>query len=119
VASASPHEVTLAEETIAGGFAGKDPDRLIADRAYDSDPLDQRLKESGIILIAPHKANRKKPATQDGRSLRKYRKRWRIERFFAWLQNYRKVVTRYEYKLQNFAAFVKLACIMILFKHYF
>lgn len=118
VESASPHEVSLVEATLAERFVRKNPDCLIADKAYDSDPLDQKLKRLGINLIAPHKTNRKKEKTQDGRSLRKYQKRWRIERLFAWLQNYRKLVTRYEYKVENFRAFVQLACIMILFKHY-
>ena len=57
--------------------------------------------------------------TQDGRILRSYKRRWKIERLFAWMQNWRKLVTRYEYKLQNFVAFVKLVCIMLLFKRYF
>ena len=119
VASASPHEVTLVERTLAKRFTRKNPDCLIADRAYDSDPLDQILLKQGIVLIAPHRSNRKRKKTQDGRSLRKYKKRWRIERLFAWLQNNRKLVTRYEYKIENFEAFVKLGCIMLLFKHYF
>ncbi len=115
---ASPYEVALVEATLTRRFIRAHPHRLITDKAYDSDPLDQRLRKLGIGLITPHKTNRKKPKTQDGRSLRKYGKRWRIERLFAWLQNYRKLVTRYEYKIENFLALVKLACIMILFKHY-
>lgn len=119
VASASPHEVTLVADTLAGRFVSKNPDRLVADRAYDSDPLDQALLRQGIVLIAPHRGNRVKPATQDGRALRSYRRRWKIERTNAWLQNWRKLVTRYEYLLENFLAFVKLVCIMLLFKRYF
>jgi hypothetical protein len=68
LASASPHEVTLVEGTLAC-FTGKNPDCLIADRAYDSDPLDQKLKRLNINLIAPHRVGRVKPKTQDGRSL--------------------------------------------------
>ena len=94
------------------------PERLIADKAYDSDPLDQRLKTKGIELIAPHKDNRVKPATQDGRSLRRYKRRWKIERLFAWLQNYRRIVVRYEYHSQNYLAFVQLGCIIILLRQY-
>ena len=64
---------------------------MIADRAYDSDPLRARLAARGIELIAPHRWNRSKPCTQDGRTLRRYRRRWKIERTFAWLGNYRQV----------------------------
>ena len=56
-ASASPHEVTLVEAALAASFLRERPERLIADRAYDSDPLDA---EKGIELITPHRRNRKK-----------------------------------------------------------
>ena len=119
IASASPHEVTLAEETIDNGFLEHAPDLLIGDRAYDSDPLDARLREErGIELICPHKRNRKRPPTQDGRPLRRYRKRWKVERLFAWLQNYRRLITRHERHADNFLGFVHLGCICILLRHF-
>ena len=59
-ASASPQEITLVGETLAAGFAPGEPERLIGDRAYDSDPLDAILAERGIEMIAPHRRNRKK-----------------------------------------------------------
>ena len=71
--------------------------------AYDSDKLDQQLAdERGVQLIAPHKNNRRKDATQDGRALRRYKNRWIVERLFAWLQNFRRLVVRYEYHLKNY-----------------
>ncbi len=119
IASASPHEVTLAEETLDNGFLAHAPDRLIGDRAYDSDPLDARLREErGVELICPHKRNRKRPPTQDGRPLRRYRKRWKVERLFAWLQNYRRLITRHERYADNFLGFVHLGCICILLRHF-
>jgi hypothetical protein len=66
VGSASPHEVRLVEETLERRLVAEKPERLIGDRAYDSDPLDEKLAQAGIRLIAPHKSNRKKPRTQDG-----------------------------------------------------
>ena len=107
------------ETTLQDRFVEALPERLIGDRAYDSDPLDQRLKQKGIELIAPHRTGRQTKATQDGRKLRRYKRRWKIERFFAWVFNYRKCVVRYEYKEQNFRAAVLLACIMIFLKSYF
>src|ERR671933_1100980 len=94
--SASPHEVTLVRETLVQSFTAERPARLIGDKAYDSDPLDEELAEQGIELIAPHRANRKKPRTQDGRKLRRYKRRWKVERLFAWLSNFRRLVVRYE-----------------------
>ena len=119
VGSASPHEVTLVESTLADRFMDELPERLIGDRAYDSDPLDERLAEQGIEMIAPHKSNRKKAKTQDGRSLRRYRRRWHVERLFAWLQNFRRLITRHEYKIDNWLGFVHLGCIVILMRQYF
>src|SRR3989338_6007292 len=76
VDSASPHEVTLVAKTLARRFTRKNPRRLVGDRAYDSDPLDKTLKRKGIEMISPHKSNRVKPRTQDGRPLRRYKRRW-------------------------------------------
>jgi transposase len=119
LASASPHEVTLVESTLTQKFTRHNPKLLIGDRAYDSDQLDQRLLDQKIQLIAPHKTNRRKPVTQDGRTLRRYKRRWKIERLNAWLQNFRKITVRYEYWDANYFGFVQLACLIILLKNYF
>jgi transposase len=117
--SASPHEVKLVEATIEARMTANKPGRLIGDLAYDSDPLDQRLAERGIHLIAPHRDNRVRPATQDGRELRRYKRRWKVERLFAWLHNFRRLVIRYEYYPENFLGFVHLGCTLILLRMYF
>jgi transposase len=116
IESASPNEVTLVEATLASRFILAKPKRLIGDGAYDSDPLDRQLRSRGIEMIAPHRRNRSKPATQDGRPLRRYRHRWKIERLNAWLQNFRRVSVRYEHIAENYLGLLHLACIMILLK---
>ena len=117
ITSASPAEVTLVEDTLDHGFLTEDPDRMIGDKAYDSDGLDDRLwEERGIEMISPNRSNRKKK-TQDGRPLRRYVRRWKVERLFAWLQNYRRLVTRYERHAENFQGFVHLGCLCILLRH--
>jgi transposase len=119
VASASPHETRLVEATLQQTFTPHPPKKLMGDRAYDSDPLDQRLQSQwGVELIAPHKINRSKQPTQDGRTLRRYRRRWKVERFFAWLHNFRRLVIRWEYYESNFLGIVQLACILILLRRY-
>ena len=118
VASASPHETKLVEPTLDQRFLREIPERMIGDRAYDSDPLDQRIQQRyGLQLIAPHKFVRVAIATQDGRCLRRYRRRWKIERLFAWLHNYRRIVIRWEYYSENFLGMVQLACAVILLRH--
>lgn len=113
--SASPHEVTLVEDLVQSRCTAHKPQRLVGDKAYDSDALDQRLAAQGIRLIAPHRKGRKHP-TQDGRELRRYRHRWKAERLFAWLFNFRRLVVRYERHAQNFRAFLHLGCIVLLLR---
>jgi transposase len=86
---------------------------VIADRAYDSDPLREQLRRDGFTLIAPHRNNRTAPPTADGRSLRRYKRRWIVERTFAWLHSYRRVLTRHERRIDIYDGFVSLACAFI------
>jgi transposase len=122
--AASPAEVKLAEttlETVKVGRLGPGrprsrPERVIADKAYDSDPLRKRLDDRGIELIVPHRNNRKRPPTQDGRPLRRYVRRWIVERTNAWIQNFRRLVVRYERSAEIFLGLVHMACALIALK---
>jgi transposase len=116
--SASPAEVTLIEPLIDQAVTPELPSRLIYDRAADSDPLRERLAARQIELICPHRRGRKRPATQDGRPLRRYRKRWIIERTIAWLQSFKRLVTRYEFYSFLYHSFAKLACLMIVLRRF-
>jgi len=115
VESATPHEVRLVHATLAERFVKKAPARLIGHNAYDSDRLDLELGQRGVELIAPHRSARKR-RTQDGRPLRRYRRRWKVERLFAWLQNFRRIVVRYERFPENFLGMLHLACCLILMR---
>src|SRR5216683_1984786 len=68
-------------------------------------------------LTAPHKYNRYRKNTQDGRELRRYCRRWKIERLFAWLHNFRRLVSRWEYHEANFLGMLQLGCLVILLRH--
>lgn len=117
--SANKAEVNLLETTldnigvIDDGGDPPQPERLILDRGYDSDPLRGRLAGRGIEMICPHRRNRKRPETQDGRPLRRYKRRWKVERTFAWLGNFRRLVVRYERHLAMYRAFFHVACLLI------
>ena len=80
-----------------------------------SDRLDAELARRGVELIAPHRRTRTH-RTQDGRPLRRYRRRWKIERLFAWFQNFRRIVVRYERCAENFLGMLHLACCLILLR---
>jgi transposase len=116
--AANHHEVTLVQLSFDFYMIEAKPDNLIGDRAYDSDKLDEELRVEGVDLIAPHKSNRRKLRTQDGRKLRRYERRWLVERFFAWLQWQRRLLVRWEYYAHNFFGFVQLATMMILLRQF-
>ena len=104
------------EQVLAGSFLDELPARLVGDKAYDSDKLDQKLAEEyDIELIAPNR--RRRSTTQDGRPLRRYRRRWKVERLFAWMHNFRRLVTRWEYHIENFLGFVHLGCLKLMLRY--
>ena len=74
------------------------------------------MQNYGTEMIAPNKTNRR-IKTQDGRPLRRFARRWKIERLFAWLFNFRRLVVRYEYNAENFQGFIHLAAAVILLRY--
>jgi transposase len=116
--SASPAEVTLVEELIEAVPTGETPIPLIADRAYDSDQLRTSLLAKSWDLVCPHRRGRIRPKTQDGRKLRRYRRRWKIERTIAWVGSFRRLVVRHEYYSFIYQGFIHWACILICLRRF-
>jgi transposase len=117
IAGGERAESTLVTDTVETGFTEDPPPRLIGHRAYDSDGLDIQLAEDyGIDLIAPNRRTRYR--NQDGRKLPRYRRRWKVERLFAWLFRFRRLVTRWEQKSLNFLGFLWLGCLSILLQSF-
>jgi transposase len=108
-----PTLATIAIPRAGPGRPGQKPEQVIAYKAYDSDPLRARLARRGIELIAPHRRNRRKLPTQDGRKQRRYRRLWKVERTFSWLGNFRRLLVRWERHLTLYLAFFHLACLLI------
>lgn len=115
--SASPHESQLVQPLFDFMLPHQQPQRVIGDKAYDSDELDAQLAEQGIELIAPHRENRKlENYTQDGRPLRRYRRRWKVERTIAWFQHFRRLCIRWERSTKLFQGFLHLGCAVLLLR---
>lgn len=105
----------------------------MADRGYDSDPMRRRggawrgaavpgaarrrLARRGIDLTAPYRCNSVLRRYQDKRKLRRYRKRWKIERSIAWVRNFRRVYVRYDRILAVYLGVVCCACLLITLRH--
>ncbi len=115
--SANPHESQLVQRLFEFMLTEEVPPRVIGDKAYDSDRLDEELAHQGIELISPHRSNRKpENITQDGRSLRRYVRRWKVERTISWIQNFRRLCIRWEKSTTMFQGFLHLGCTMLLLK---
>lgn len=116
IASGERHEVRLVDAAIKQRFTHTKPKKLIGDKAYDSEKLEQELQDQDIQLIAPVRrtSGARRP---DGRSLRRYKRRWKVERLFAWLLRFRRLTNRYESKADNFLGFLHLGCLVILLRH--
>ena len=120
--AAAPAAVTRLEqtlETVAVRRPGKPgrprqrPERRIAARGYDSNPLRARLARRGIEPIIPARRNHTRAPHQDGRQLRRDRRRWIGERTFAWLGHFRRLVVRYDRLITTAAGFFHLACALL------
>jgi transposase len=118
IGDGSKHDVRLVDDVLDAAF-DQIPEKLIGDKGFDSQPLDRRLDQRGIELIAPKRAGHfGSRRTQDGRSLRRYRRRWKVERLFAWLKRFRRIALRWDYKAENFFGFVQLGCLVILLRQF-
>ncbi len=119
IAPGNRHDVALTEPTLDSAFVDELPPRLIADKAWDSSKHQEMLAARGIELIAPKREGlRVSRRQQDGRSFRRYRKRWKVERLFAWLKQYRRINTRWEWKAENYLGFVHLAAIVLIVRRF-
>jgi len=116
-ASAAPHESKLVQGLFDCMLTSLTPDRVVGDKAYDSDALDDRLACEGTDLIAPHRSSRRpENKTQDGRYLRGYKRRWTVERTISWFQNYRRLCIRWEKAAKLFQGFLHLSCSLLLLR---
>jgi transposase len=122
VASAQPHEIQLADTTLATirvpqprGRPRTRPKELVADRAYDSHGFRHRLRRRGIKRTIPTVDRRKRRQPKRGRTIKTgegYRQRWKVERCFGWMDNCRRLVVRYERIVGHYHAFRLIAIIL-------
>jgi transposase len=116
--AANISEVHAIETLVDERVTRRPPKRLMYDKAADADWLRETLGVRGIALICPHRANRQKPPLQDGRAMRRYKRRFKVERSISWLHNCRRLITRWEYYPELFEGFVHLACLFTILKRF-
>jgi transposase len=116
-ASANRSENRLVQQLFDFMLPSETPPRVIGDKAYDSDALDAELAAKGVDLISPHRKNRlPENKTQDGRPLRRYKRRWTVERTIAWLQHFRRLCIRWERSTLLFQGFLHFTCALMLLR---
>jgi len=120
IADGSRHDVTLVDQTLDEALVEELPPNLIGDKGFDSRPLARALLEQrGIHLIAPRRGGAcASTRKQDGRRFRRYRRRWKVERLFAWLKQFRRIATRWEFKSENYLGFLYLGCLVVLLRQF-
>ncbi len=84
------------------------PDRVLADRGYDSNALRRQLHDRGI---EPEIANR-----YHGHGSGLGRARWVVERTFAWLHHFKRLLVRYDRRHEIHEAFLAIGCCLVCFK---
>jgi transposase len=120
--SAQPHEITLADKTLKTirvpqkrGRSRTRPKSLAADKAYDSRTFRTELRKRGIRAVIPTFERRKRKKPKRGRPIKvgaEYKSRWKVERSFAWMDNCRRLVVRWERSLHIYEAFCMVALIL-------
>lgn len=118
IAEGSRHDVVLTDLALDSSFIHTLPPKLIGDKAWDSSKAQRSLHdERNIELIAPKRGGqRASKRKQDGRALRRARRRWKVERLFSWWKAFRRLSCRWEHKAENYLGLLHLGCIMILLR---
>lgn len=122
--SASPAEVKLATPTLQtvrvrsrNGQVKTRPQQLLADRAYDSRAFRASLRKRGIKVCIPPRRRPKNWRKKRGRPVKAdretYKQRFKVERSFAWMGNYRRLLMRWEYHLSVYRGFCFFALALI------
>ncbi len=127
LASASRHEVKLAVPTLqtvrvprkGGGRPKQRPEELVADKAYDSKRFREWLRSKRVKPTIPTYDRRERKRTKRGRPVKVgpgCTERWKVERTFAWLGNFRRLLVRHERHLCTFRAFFLVAFMVVLLR---
>ncbi len=89
--------------------------RVVADKAYDGNPIRRMLAADGVKTTIPSPSHRRVKA----RCLRRiYRLRHKVENYFRKLFDFRRVATRYDKLARCYLAFVRIAAVTVLVRHF-
>ena len=115
VDGANRHDKKLLAETLNGVMVerpdpGDTPQHLCLDRGYDYPDIRELAVELGYI---PHIKSRDEESTAK-KTIPRYRaRRWVVERSHSWLNRFRRILVRWEKRVDRYQAFLHFACAII------
>jgi len=121
VTAANVAEVTVGLDVVdrvrvprPRGRPRKRPDSLAADKSYDSVEFRHQLRRRRIQPSIPRREwpNRRRRPGRPPQVHATSKSRWKVERSHGWLDNWRRLVARYDWYTQSYAAFLAIACLM-------
>lgn len=121
VTAANVAEVTVGLEVVdrvrvprPKGRPRKRPKALAADKGYDSAESRRHLRSRGVQPSIPRRVwpKRKRRPGRPPKVHDATQCRWKVERTHGWLDNYRHLVTRYDWYTHAYVAFLTIACFM-------
>ena len=122
ITAANVSEVTVGLEVLdqvkvlrSQGRPRQRPASLAADKSYDSSDFRWELRRRGVQPSIPRREWRERrrrpgrppPVHQASQS------RWKVERSHGWLDNWRRLVTRYDWYGESYIACLTIACFML------
>jgi transposase len=94
-----------------GGRPGRPrrrPDSVLADRGYDHDKYRRLVRARGIKPVIARRQS------DHGSGLGRHR--WVVERTFAWLHNFKRLLVRYERRAEIHHALLALGCSLVCYR---
>jgi transposase len=86
------------------------PEKVIGDKGYDSDPLRQALEQRGIEVIIPCRSNRKQPHSYDKHL---YKERHLVECFINKMKQFRRVFSRFDKLARHYLSFLQFTAALV------
>jgi putative transposase len=119
VAGANRPDMKLVKETVASGVVQPPrptktrPQGLCLDKGYDYEEVRETLREFGFTA---HMRAQGEEAQALKRQAGFRARRWVVERTHSWMNRYRRVLIRWDKKVENYLAFLHFACALIAFR---
>ena len=119
IAGANRNDCKMVEQTLNNIVVERPrptpvcPQNMCMDAGYDGDPVYQLLYEWGYI---PHIRSRYDEKMQLEHIPGYRARRWVVERTHSWLNRFRRLLIRWEKKVENYEAMMHLACAFICFR---